>query len=121
MTQQAIADELGVSKQNVSNWCQNREQDSSFTNAPESRQHFDVWNFHTDADKDTTYFGKMPEQVVDNLLWLSTGALVAHKLPKNWRKNWRKTPEAAPVTSTDTAPDLQKQPVGLTGFEPATP
>ena len=31
------------------------------------------------------------------------------------------TPEAAPVTSTETASDLRKLPVGLTGFEPATP
>lgn len=41
---------------------------------PASRQHFDVWQFTT-ADKgdgQQSYFGAMPPQVVENLLWLYT-------------------------------------------------
>lgn len=34
-------------------------------------QHFDVWNFHT-INGDSTYFGRMPPQVVENLLWFYT-------------------------------------------------
>ncbi len=71
-TQQAIADELGTSQPTVNDWLSKREQDSGFDNPPESRQHFDVWQFATDKDSDTTYFGKMPEQIVENLLWLYT-------------------------------------------------
>lgn len=71
-TQQAIADEIATSQQNVANWVQKREQDSGFCNPPASRQHFDVWSFTSDADSDTTYFGRMPEQVAENLLWLYT-------------------------------------------------
>jgi hypothetical protein len=43
-------------------------------NAPKSRQDFDVWNFGTTTDDAGTgsYFGKMPPQVVENLLWLYT-------------------------------------------------
>lgn len=39
--------------------------------APASRQHFDVWSFAT-ADGESSYFGRMPEQVVENLLWSFT-------------------------------------------------
>ena len=46
-TQTDIADELGVSQQNVSNWVQNREQSSEICSPPESRQHFDIWQFAT--------------------------------------------------------------------------
>lgn len=71
-TQQAIATGLGTSQQNIDNWLQKREQDSAFCEPPDSRQHFDVWSFATDKDSDTTYFGRMPEQIVENLLWLYT-------------------------------------------------
>jgi hypothetical protein len=39
--------------------------------APESRQHFDVWSFGTAADDAGTssYFGKMPPQTVEDLEW----------------------------------------------------
>lgn len=41
---------------------------------PESRQHFDVWSFqNADDDAGTgSYFGRMPPQAVENLLWLYT-------------------------------------------------
>lgn len=34
-------------------------------------QHFDIWTFPT-ADGESSYFGKMPPQVVENLLWFYT-------------------------------------------------
>lgn len=51
--------------------------DADFSEPPDSRQHFDVWSFQT-ADGDSSYFGRMPPQVVENLLWLYTdpGAIV---------------------------------------------
>lgn len=70
-TQQAIADHLGMDQSTVSRICK-VEQRSELHSPPASRQHFDVWQFATDKDQDTTYFGKMPEQVVENLLWLYT-------------------------------------------------
>lgn len=41
---------------------------------PDSRQHFDVWSFQA-SDADITggrFFGRMPPQVVENLLWFWT-------------------------------------------------
>lgn len=38
---------------------------------PASRQHFDVWQFGSDGGG-SSYFGKMPPQVVENLLWTYT-------------------------------------------------
>lgn len=72
--QTAIAEQLGVSQQNVSNWVQNREQSSEICSPPESRQHFDIWQFAT-ADKDSgsqSYFGAVPPQVLENLMWFFT-------------------------------------------------
>ena len=34
-------------------------------------QHFDVWSFANGGD-DSSYFGRMPPAVVENLLWLYT-------------------------------------------------
>lgn len=44
---------------------------SKFSDPPDSRQHFDIWNF-AKAKGDSTYFGQMPPQVVENLLWFYT-------------------------------------------------
>jgi DNA methylase len=71
-TQQQIADELGVVQKSVSNWLVEMERGSNLTKPPASRQHFDVWSFGSDADQDTKYFGKMPEQIVENILWFWT-------------------------------------------------
>lgn len=71
-TQQSIADELGMDDGTLSRWLSQKGTLFQNENPPESRQHFDVWNFATDQDTDTTYFGKMPEQIVENLLWLYT-------------------------------------------------
>jgi len=68
-----IGARYGVSDQSVARWS------STFCQVwqnvePESRQHFDVWTFPT-ADKDDgqqSYFGAIPPQVVENLLWFFT-------------------------------------------------
>ena len=42
--------------------------------APTSRQHFDIWQFAT-SDKTAgaqSYFGAVPPQVIENLLWFFT-------------------------------------------------
>ena len=49
--QRAIADTLGMPQQTVADWLPKREQDSGFGNPPESRQHFDVWQFATGKSK----------------------------------------------------------------------
>lgn len=68
---QDIADELGVSDQTVANWTQEMASSPDFGKPPESRQHFDIWPFQNAAGE-SSYFGKMPPQVVENLLWLYT-------------------------------------------------
>ena len=70
-TQTEIADAIGVEQQTVSNWIQEIRKRGNFVEPPASRQHFDIWQFAT-ADKDAgqqSYFGALPPQVVENLLW----------------------------------------------------
>jgi DNA modification methylase len=55
------------------NWFGKRK--SAGSEPPQSQQHFDVWNFgpaRDDTAGSTSYFGVMPPQVVENLLWLYT-------------------------------------------------
>lgn len=69
----SIAERFGVSHPTVADWagryCQ------TWQNLPpESRQDFDVWSFQT-ADKEDgqqSYFGAVPPQVMENLLWFFT-------------------------------------------------
>jgi hypothetical protein len=35
---------------------------AEFLNPPESRQHFDIWEFQT-ADGDSSHFGRMPPRI----------------------------------------------------------
>ena len=64
---------LDVDHQTVAAWC------GEFSNQlgnspPDSRQHFDVWPF-AQSDDDAgaaSFFGRMPPQVVENLLWRYT-------------------------------------------------
>jgi hypothetical protein len=72
--QTEIAEQLGVPQPTISGWVSKREQGSEVNSPPDSRQHFDVWSFQT-SDKDDgnqSYFGALPPQVVENLLWLYT-------------------------------------------------
>lgn len=74
-SQTEIADALEVTQQTVGNWVQKTGSDPGFCSPPESRQHFDVWNFPSardDSAGSTSYFGVMPPQVVENLLWFWT-------------------------------------------------
>ena len=76
-SEQAIADELGgdVDRRTVNNWVGNYRKDAQFSEPPESRQHFDIWQFQA-TDKEgggqQSYFGALPPQVVENLLWFYT-------------------------------------------------
>jgi DNA methylase len=71
-SQPAIAKEVDRSQKTVSNWVSKISANGDFTNPPDSRQHFDVWNFTMPKEDESSYFGKMPPQVVENLLWLYT-------------------------------------------------
>lgn len=76
MSQEQIAKAIGgVTQKTVSNWLVKSGSDPVFTSPPESRQHFDVWQFppaRDDSAGSTSYFGVMPPQVVENLLWFWT-------------------------------------------------
>ncbi len=66
-----VGDLLGQPRTTIQGWLDEKRNSAEFVSAPDSRQHFDVWNFAT-SDGDSSYFGKMPPQVVENLLWLYT-------------------------------------------------
>ena len=73
-TEQQIADAIQVHQTTVGEWIKEKRQLPEFLSPPESRQHFDVWQFAT-ADNDAgipSYFGKLPPQIIENLLWLYT-------------------------------------------------
>lgn len=73
-SQQAIADTIGVDQKTISNWLGEIRNCGNFLEPPESRQHFDIWQFQTrdDDDGQQSYFGAMPPQVAENLLWYFT-------------------------------------------------
>lgn len=79
LTQEQIAAELDVTHKTIDNWLGNFAQLPEITKAPGatndqpwgSVQHFDIWTFPHSAD-DSSYFGRMPPQVVENLLWFFT-------------------------------------------------
>jgi hypothetical protein len=70
-TEQSIADEMNIPQRTISDWLSEKRKDADFAKVPNSRQHFDIWQF-AKADGDSTYFGQMPPQVVENLLWFYT-------------------------------------------------
>jgi DNA methylase/ParB-like nuclease domain len=69
-TQQAIADEIGVSVGTINGWISETADLPKLKEPPESRQHFDVWSGLDGGDG--SFFGRMPPAVVENLLWLYT-------------------------------------------------
>ena len=74
LSQVEIAEQVSVDQKTVSNWLGEIRNSGKFLEPPASRQHFDVWQFQS-ADKDSgqqSYFGALPPQVVENLLWLYT-------------------------------------------------
>ena len=73
-TQETIAAAVGVDRTTVGNWMGISAELREFAEPPESRQHFDIWQFAT-ADKDAgqqSYFGACPPQIIENLLWFFT-------------------------------------------------
>src|SRR5271163_3491079 len=55
----------------IADWC--GEKSNALDNSPpESRQHFDVWSFTKADNANSSYFGRMPPQIVENLLWFYT-------------------------------------------------
>src|SRR5260221_104979 len=71
LTQEQIAEETTLPRQTITDWLADKRKHADFGKAPESRQHFDIWQF-AKANGDSTYFGQMPPQVVENLLWFYT-------------------------------------------------
>lgn len=72
---ESIATEIGVTHPTIHDWTVEKRKSAEFYNAPESRQHFDVWQFPT-TDRESggqqSYFGAVPPQVLENLLWFFT-------------------------------------------------
>jgi hypothetical protein len=75
LTQKAIARKIGVAVGTINGWLSDFQSVGNLNEPPESRQHFDVWTFPSARDGSagsTSYFGVMPPQVVENLLWFWT-------------------------------------------------
>lgn len=74
-TEHQIGEALGSPRTTVQSWLDEKRSSADFVNAPESRQHFDVWQFPT-TDRESggqqSYFGAVPPQVLENLLWFFT-------------------------------------------------
>lgn len=79
VTANASGEERGNASRIARDWIGEKRKSAEFSNPPGktdkqpwgSIQHFDVWNF-AKANGDSTYFGQMPPQVVENLLWFYT-------------------------------------------------
>jgi len=61
----------GVSDKTIKGWLSEFSNALEFSEPPLSRQHFDLWQFQK-SDGESSYFGKMAPQIVENLLWLYT-------------------------------------------------
>jgi uncharacterized protein YjcR len=60
--QTEIAARLGTGQPTINEWLIGKRKDAESDNPPESRQHFDIWQFAT-SDKDSgqqSYFGAVP-------------------------------------------------------------
>jgi hypothetical protein len=69
-----IGKQLGVSDKTAKQYRSEFSAYADFSEPPASRQHFDIWQFAI-ADRDAgqqSYFGAVPPQVVENLLWFYT-------------------------------------------------
>src|SRR6516165_3336287 len=64
----------GTDHETVGRWVRGAKSADAENAPPDSRQHFDIWQFATaDQDDDSqSYFGAMPPQVMENLLWFFT-------------------------------------------------
>jgi hypothetical protein len=76
-TDREIAEEVNVDYTTVSRWLLQMRKDAEMQQPPSSRQHFDVWSFgKADDSAGGKIFGRMPAQIVENLLWLYTDVFV---------------------------------------------
>jgi hypothetical protein len=83
LTQEQIAERLSEAQKTISNWVSSQKDRLSEIAKPGATddkpwgniQHFDIWQFPT-ADRDSggqqSYFGAVPPQVIENLLWFFT-------------------------------------------------
>ena len=79
LTEQEIADTIKVPQRTIHDWLSENGQLAEFAQPPHATndkpwgvvQHFDVWSFQN-GGHDSSYFGRMPPAVVENLLWLYT-------------------------------------------------
>jgi DNA modification methylase len=71
MSYREIGEALGVDDKTVAAWTAEKTAAAGNSAPPVSQQHFDIWSF-TKANGESSYFGRMPPQVVENLLWLYT-------------------------------------------------
>jgi hypothetical protein len=72
---------VGLDHKTIGNWAGEKAAIAANSPPPDSRQHFDIWQFQA-ADDDAgaqSYFGALPPQVLENLLWFFTepGDIVA--------------------------------------------
>lgn len=70
LSEREVAAELSMDEATAHRWLASKLQECG-NEAPDSRQHFDIWQF-SKSNGDSTYFGQMPPQVVENLLWFYT-------------------------------------------------
>lgn len=73
-SERQIGDALGVDHTTIGKWVVDFGKRAEIHQAPDSRQHFDIWSFAQADDSAGTesYFGRMPAQFVENLLWFYT-------------------------------------------------
>ena len=80
LSERQIAESVGVAQSTVGDWVEEKRQVTEFFQPPGCEhsdpknpkhwgavQHFDVWQFTNGGDG--SYFGRMPPQIVANLLW----------------------------------------------------
>jgi DNA methylase len=71
LSEREIEQIAGIDHVTASRWIVSKSADAENETPPPSRQHFDLWQFQK-ADGESSYFGRMPPQVVENLLWFYT-------------------------------------------------
>jgi hypothetical protein len=72
LSEREIAAEIDGDEATVHRWITASKSNALENEAPPaSRHHFDVWQFQS-ANGESSYFGRMPPQIVENLLWLYT-------------------------------------------------
>jgi hypothetical protein len=84
----------------VQRWLVQMRKDVETDQAPASRQVYDLWEFDR-ARGGSAYFGRMPPQVVENLLWLHTESPVTQSSGRHARPDcWERQRLARPVLTT---------------------